>query len=42
LRELFRIAHRVLVLNFGQVIADGKPSEVMEKAEVKQAYLGTE
>jgi len=42
LRELFRIAHRVLVLNFGQVIADGKPSEVMEQAEVKQAYLGTE
>jgi len=42
LRELFRIAHRVLVLNYGQVIADGKPSEVMEQDEVKQAYLGTE
>lgn len=42
LRELFRIAHRVLVLNFGQVIGDGKPSEVMEQDEVKQAYLGTE
>ncbi len=42
LRELFRIADRVLVLNFGQVIADGKPSEVMESVEVKHAYLGTE
>jgi len=42
LRELFRIANRVLVLNFGQVIAIGKPAEVMEKDEVKHAYLGTE
>jgi ABC-type branched-subunit amino acid transport system ATPase component len=42
LRELFRIADRVVVLNYGQVIADGKPSEVMDKGEVKQAYLGSE
>jgi ABC-type branched-subunit amino acid transport system ATPase component len=42
LRELFRIANRVVVLNFGRAIADGKPSEVMEQSEVKQAYLGTE
>ena len=25
LRELFRIADRVIVLNFGQKIADGRP-----------------
>jgi branched-chain amino acid transport system ATP-binding protein len=42
LRELFRIADRVIVLNFGIAIADGKPSEVMEQDAVKQAYLGTE
>lgn len=42
LRELFRIADRVLVLNYGNAIADGKPAEVIEKDEVKQAYLGTE
>ncbi|MEJ2715855.1 MAG: ABC transporter ATP-binding protein [Deltaproteobacteria bacterium] len=42
LRELFRIADRVIVLNFGITIADGKPSEVMEQDAVKQAYLGTE
>ncbi len=42
LRELFRIADRVVVLNFGQAIADGKPAEVMEKDDVKQAYLGSE
>jgi ABC-type branched-subunit amino acid transport system ATPase component len=42
LRELFRIVDRVAVLNFGQVIADGTPAEVMGKREVKTAYLGTE
>jgi ABC-type branched-subunit amino acid transport system ATPase component len=42
LRELFRIANRVVVLNFGRAIASGKPADVMEMNEVKQAYLGTE
>jgi branched-chain amino acid transport system ATP-binding protein len=42
LRELFRIANRAIVLNFGCIVADGKPAEVMESDEVKQAYLGTE
>jgi branched-chain amino acid transport system ATP-binding protein len=42
LKELFRIADRVIVLNFGGKIADGKPSEVMESEAVKKAYLGTE
>jgi branched-chain amino acid transport system ATP-binding protein len=42
LRELFRIADRVVVLNFGRAIAEGKPAEVMERHDVKQAYLGTE
>lgn len=42
LKELFRIADRVIVLNFGEKIADGLPEEVMESEEVKKAYLGTE
>jgi branched-chain amino acid transport system ATP-binding protein len=42
LRELFRIADRAVVLNFGCVIADGRPEEVMEQDAVKHAYLGTE
>lgn len=42
LRELFRIADRVVVLNYGSLIAEGKPDEVMERDEVKQAYLGSE
>lgn len=42
LKELFRIADRVMVLNFGQKIAEGLPNEVMENEEVKKAYLGSE
>lgn len=42
LRELFRIANRVVVLNFGRVIGEGEPAAVMENKEVKQAYLGSE
>lgn len=42
LKELFRVASRVIVMNFGQKIADGPPQEVMEKEEVQKAYLGTE
>lgn len=40
LKELFSIANRVIVMNFGAKIADGFPHEVMERTEVKQAYLG--
>jgi ABC-type branched-subunit amino acid transport system ATPase component len=42
LKELFRIASRVIVLNFGEKIADGVAKEVMESDEVKKAYLGSE
>ncbi len=42
LRELFRIAHRVIVLNFGSKIADGSPREIMESHAVRSAYLGSE
>ncbi len=42
LRELFRVADRVIVLNFGRKIADGPPQEVMQSEEVRAAYLGSE
>ncbi|MCX8116491.1 MAG: ABC transporter ATP-binding protein [Desulfobacterota bacterium] len=42
LKELFRVANRVIVLNFGRKIADGPPAEAMECEEVQKAYLGTE
>ncbi len=42
LRELFRLVSRVIVMNFGEKLAEGSPEEVMAKAEVREAYLGTE
>ena len=40
LKELFRVVDRVMVLNFGEKIADGPPHEVMNSKAVKSAYLG--
>jgi len=37
---IFQIADRILVLNRGQVIADGTPDEVQESEQVQEAYLG--
>ena len=42
LKELFRVVDRVMVLDFGQKIAEGFPQEVMNTEEVKKAYLGSE
>lgn len=42
LRELFRVAHRVMVLCFGEKLIEGHPDEVMEDERVKEAYLGSE
>ncbi len=42
LRELFRLANRVVVLNFGCKIAEGTSEEVMAYKEVKEAYFGSE
>lgn len=42
LKELFRIADRVIVLNYGEKIADGNAESVMNSEAVKNAYLGSE
>ena len=42
LRELFRLANRAIVMNFGEKLAEGTPEEVMRNDKVREAYLGTE
>jgi branched-chain amino acid transport system ATP-binding protein len=42
LKELFRLADRIIVLNFGRKIAEGTPQDVMNSPEVRSAYLGSE
>lgn len=42
MKVLLDLVTRVVVLNFGNKIAEGKPEEVMNNQEVIEAYLGTE
>lgn len=42
LRELFRVANRVMVLNFGDKLVEGIPEEIMGDERVKEAYIGPE
>ena len=42
LRELFQVANRVMVMNFGQKLIEGTSDEVMADAKVKEAYFGSE
>ena len=37
---LLSVATRLVVLNFGKIIVDGTPSDVMASREVKSVYLG--
>ena len=42
LRELFRVANRVLVLNFGEKVIEGTPEQIMADEKVKEVYFGSE
>ena len=42
LRELFRVANRIMVLNFGEKLTEGTSEEVMANEKVKEAYFGSE
>jgi branched-chain amino acid transport system ATP-binding protein len=42
LHALVRVVSRLLVLDFGQVVAVGPPAEVMARQDVRDIYLGIE
>lgn len=42
LKELFQVANKVIVLNFGAKIAEGTPDDIFEDEKVKEAYFGGE
>jgi len=40
MKAVMRIAHRIIVLDEGRLLAEGKPQDVMNRPEVIKAYIG--
>ena len=39
---VFGLANRIIVLHYGQIIAEGTPEEIQEDSKVKEVYMSVE
>jgi branched-chain amino acid transport system ATP-binding protein len=39
---VFGLANRIIVMNYGEIIASGTPAEVRDNPAVREVYLGEE